>query len=83
MVKGFSLELLPLVRYQQNVRQRNDAIEQATAKLPNWLELQIQNLNCQSFKDLTENIVRHVGNLRLRKEKELYRKNIPRKEDRR
>ena len=83
MVKGFSLELLPLVRYQQNVRQRNDAIEQATAKLPNWLELQFQSLNCQSFKDLTETIVRHVGNLRLRKEKELYRKNIPRKEDRR
>ena len=58
-------------------------IELATAMLPNWLELHIKNLNCQSFGDLTEAIVRHVGNSRVQKEKEQYRKGTPRKEVRR
>ena len=49
-------------------------MELATSKLPYWLQPQIRNLNCQSYSELTEAILRHLGNLKLRKEKELYRK---------
>ena len=52
-------------------------MELAIAKLPNWLEPQIRNLNCQSFKELSEAIVRHLVKLRMMKEKD-----YPRKEDR-
>ena len=52
-------------------------MELAIAKLPNWLELQIRNLNCQSFVELSEAIVRYLGNSRMRREKD-----YPRKEDR-
>ena len=56
-------------------------MELATSKLPYWLQPQIQNLNCQSYSELTEAILRHLGNMKLRKEKELYRKDQPRRED--
>ena len=58
-------------------------MELATSKLPYWLQPQIRNLNCQSYSELTEAIVRHLGNSKLRKEKELYRKDQPRREDKR
>ena len=53
-------------------------LELAIAKLPNWLEPQIHNLNCQSFKELSEAIVRHLGNSKTRKEKD-----FPKREERR
>ena len=53
-------------------------MELAIAKLPNWLEPQIRNLNCQSFKELSEAIVRHLSNSKIRKEKD-----FPKREERR
>ena len=37
-------------------------MELVLAKLPPWLEAQMRNLNCQSYTELTESIVRHPGN---------------------
>ena len=45
-------------------------MELAIAKFPNWLEPQIRNLNCQSFEELSEAIVRHMGNSKMWKEKD-------------
>ena len=53
-------------------------MELAIAKLPNWLEPQIRNLNCQSFKELSEAIVRHLGNSRIKREKD-----YPKREEKR
>ena len=50
----------------------------AIAKLPNWLEPQIRNLNCQSFEELSEAIVRHLGNSRIKREKD-----YPKREEKR
>ena len=35
-------------------------MELVLAKLPPWLEAQMRNLNCQSYTELTESIVRHL-----------------------
>ena len=53
-------------------------MELAIAKLPNWLEPQIRNLNCQSFEELSEAIVRHQGNSRIKREKD-----YPKREEKR
>ena len=53
-------------------------MELAIAKLPNWLEPQIRNLNCQSFEELSEAIVRHLGNSRIKREKD-----YPKREEKR
>ena len=37
-------------------------MELVLAKLPPWLEAQMRNLNCQSYTELTESIVRYPGN---------------------
>ena len=53
--------------------------ELVLSKLPAWLEAQMRNLDCQTYEELTETIVRHLGNSKLRrdksdrKEKEQYR----------
>ena len=53
-------------------------MELAIAKLPNWLEPHVRNLNCQSFEELSEAIVRHLGNSKMWKEKD-----FPKREERR
>ena len=37
-------------------------MELALAKLPNYLESQMRNLNFQTYDDLTKSIVHHIGN---------------------
>ena len=44
------------------------------AKLPPWLEAQMRNLNCQSYTELTESIVRHLGNQRTKTERLPFKK---------
>ncbi len=44
-------------------------MELVLAKLPPWLEAQLRNLNCQSYTELTESIVRHLGNQRTKTER--------------
>ena len=44
-------------------------MELVLAKLPPWLEAQMRNLNCQSYTELTESIVRHLGNQRTKTER--------------
>ena len=39
------------------------------AKLPNWLENQMRNLNCQSYEGLCEAIIRYISNQKPRLEK--------------
>ena len=53
-------------------------MELAIAKLPKWLEPQVCNLNCQSFEEVSEAIVRHLGNSKMQKEKD-----FPKREERR
>ena len=53
-------------------------MELAIAKLSNWLEPQIRNLNCQSFEELSEAIVRHLGNSRIKRGKD-----YPKREEKR
>ena len=59
-------------------------MELVFAKLPNWLEGQMRNLNCHSYAELTEAIIRHLGNFKAKNEmyhkKEQYQ---PAKGDRR
>ena len=38
-------------------------------KLPNWLENQMRNLNCQTYEGLCEAIIRYIGNQKPRSEK--------------
>ena len=42
--------------------------------VPLWLEAQMRNLNCQSYTELTEFIVRHLGNQQTKKEKLTFKK---------
>ena len=44
-------------------------MELVLAKLPNWLENQIRNLNCQSYEGLCEAIIHYIGNQKPRSEK--------------
>ena len=44
-------------------------MELVLAKLPNWLENQMCNLNCQSYEGLCEAIIRYIGNQKSRSEK--------------
>ncbi len=39
------------------------------AKLPNWLENQMRNLNCQLYEGLCKAIIRYIGNQKPRSEK--------------
>ena len=58
----------------------------AIAKLPNLLEPQIHNLNCQSFKELSEAIIQHLENSRIKREKDYLKREEKRefkKEDKR
>ncbi len=48
--------------------------ELAIAKLPNRLESQIRNLNCQSFEEQSEAIVGYLGKSRMRRDKDYSRK---------
>ena len=43
--------------------------ELVLSKLPAWLEAQMRNLDCQTYEELTETIVRHLGNSKLRRDK--------------
>ena len=58
MAKGLPSKFLSLARQ-----------ELAIAELPNWFEPQNHNLNCQSFKELSEAIVQHLGKSRIKREK--------------
>ena len=49
-------------------------MELVLAKLPPWLEAQMRNLNCQSYTELTESIVRHLGNQRTKTERLPFKK---------
>ena len=49
-------------------------MELVLAKLPPWLEAQMRNLNCQRYTELTECIVRHLGNQRTKTERVLFKK---------
>ena len=49
-------------------------MELILAKLPPWLEAQMRNLNCQSYTQLTESIVRHLGNQRTKTERLSFKK---------
>ena len=65
--------------FKQNFHQWLDSTERPTremvlmelvlAKLPNWLENQMRNLNCQSYEGLCEAIIRYIGNQKPRSEK--------------
>ena len=44
------------------------------AKLPPLLEAQLRNSNCQSYTELTESIVRHLGNQRTKTERLPFKK---------
>ena len=65
--------------FKQNFHQWPDSTERPTrktvlmelvlAKLPNWLENQIRNLNCQSYEGLCEAIIHYIGNQKPRSEK--------------
>ena len=78
-----------LREFRQNFHQWLDSIQKppreailtelVLSKIPAWLEAQMRNLDCQTYEELTETIVRHLGNSKLRrdksdrKEKEQYR----------
>ena len=49
-------------------------MELVLAKLPPWLEAKMSNLNCQSYTELTESIVRHLGNQRTKTERLPFKK---------
>ena len=65
--------------FKQNFHQWLDSTERPTretvlmelvlAKLLNWLENQMLNLNCQSYEGLCEAIIRYIGNQKQRSEK--------------
>ena len=44
-------------------------MELVLAKLLNWLENQMHNLNCQLYEELCEAIIRYIGNQKSRSEK--------------
>ena len=44
-------------------------MELVLVKLPNWLENQMHNLNCQSYEWLCESIIRYIDNQKPRSEK--------------
>ena len=44
-------------------------MELVLAKLLNWLENQMRNLNCQSYEGLCEAIIRYIGNQKPQSEK--------------
>ena len=49
-------------------------MELVLAKLPLWLKAQMRNLNCQSYTELTESIVRHLRNQRTKTERLPFKK---------
>ena len=49
-------------------------MELVRAKLPPWFAAQMRNLNCQSYTELTESIVRHLGNQRTKTERLPFKK---------
>ena len=57
-------------------------IELVLAKLPSWLEGQMRNLNCHSYAELTEAIIRHLGNSKAKNEKYHKKRTIPTSEGR-
>ena len=46
-------------------------MELVLAKLPGWLETQMRNQNYQNYEELTEAIIRHLGNQKIRTEKNI------------
>ena len=46
-------------------------MEQVLAKLSGWLETQMRNQNYQNYEELTEAIIRYLGNRKIRTEKNI------------
>ena len=74
-----------LREYRQNFHQWLNSTKRPTrevvlmelvlAKLPGWLETQMRNQNYQNYEELTEGIIRHLGNQKIRTEKNIKKKN--------
>ena len=70
-----------LREYRQNFHQWLDSTKRPTrevvlmelvlAKLPGWLETQMRNQNYQNYEELTKAIIRHLGNQKIRTEKNI------------
>ena len=67
MVEGVPPEFQPVAGLTREVV----LMELVLAKLQGWLETQMRNQNYQNYEELTEAIIRYLGNQKIRTEKKI------------
>ena len=71
MVEGVPPEFPPVADSTKRPTREVVLMELVLTKLPGWLETQLTNQNYQNYEELTEVIIRYLGNQKIRTEKNI------------